>query len=50
MEHLVLGGPELTGTSVKVTEEETGNSCVSIGSKQGEGFPPPHSNLQLDIL
>lgn len=38
------------GTSVKVTEEEMGNSCISDGSTHKETLPPLHSSVQVVVL
>lgn len=48
--YLVFGGLVVIGTSVKVTEEEMGNSCISDGSTHKETLPPLHSSVQVVVL
>lgn len=48
--HLVLGGPVLTGMSIKVTEVVTGNKWVFSGYSHGATSLPLQSRTHSDRL
>lgn len=48
--HLVLGGPVLTGISIKVTDDVTGNKWVFHGYSHGAISLPLQSSVHADRL